>query len=91
MGRLAPNKGIEFAAMALLVTRQQDDPAATLEVVGRPVVSPYTAALRRFIDELGLHEAVTFEGRAGRRGARHRLAESDVLVVTSQHEGFGGR
>ena len=37
-------------------------PAATLEVVGRPVVPSYTAALHRFVDELGLREAVTFTG-----------------------------
>ena len=37
-------------------------PAATLEVVGRPVVPSYTEALHRFVDEVGLHDAVTFHG-----------------------------
>ena len=89
VGRLAPNKAIEFAVMGLLVTRRHHDPAATLEVVGRPVVPSYTAALQRFIDELGLHDAVTFSGVLSDAELAAALADSDVLVVTSQHEGFG--
>ncbi len=89
VGRLAPNKGIEFAVMALLVTREHHDPGATLTVVGRPVVPPYTAALRRFVDDMGLHDAVTFTGMLGDAGLAATVAGSDVLVITSQHEGFG--
>jgi glycosyltransferase involved in cell wall biosynthesis len=89
VGRLAPNKGIEFAVMALLVTREHHDPKATLTVVGRPVVPPYTAALRRFIDDMGLHEAVTFTGMVSDADLAATMARSDVLVITSQHEGFG--
>jgi glycosyltransferase involved in cell wall biosynthesis len=89
VGRLAPNKGIEFAVMALLVTREHHDPAATLRVVGRPVLPAYTAALLRFIDEMGLHDAVTFTGALSDADLLAALARSDVLVVSSQHEGFG--
>jgi L-malate glycosyltransferase len=89
VGRLAPNKGIEFAVMALLVTRQHHDQAATLRVVGRPVVPPYTTALRRFVDEMGLHDAVTFAGTLSDAGLAAAMEESDVLVMASQHEGFG--
>ena len=89
VGRLAPNKGIEFAAMALLVTRAHHDPGATLTVVGRPVVPPYTAALRRFVDDMGLHDAVTFTGALSDADLAATMARSDVLVITSQHEGFG--
>jgi L-malate glycosyltransferase len=89
VGRLAPNKGIEFAVMALMVTREHDDPAATLHVVGRPVVPSYTAALHRFIDEMGLHDAVTFSGPLSDAELAVTMARSDVLVVSSQHEGFG--
>ena len=69
VGRLAPNKGIEFELMALLVARAHEDPAATLEVVGRPVVPAYTSALSRFADELGLRGAVVFTGALARRRA----------------------
>ncbi len=89
VGRLAPNKGIEFAVMALLVARRHHDPAATLQVVGRPVLPPYTAALHRFVDEMGLHGAVTFSGALSDADLLAALAGSDVLVVSSQHEGFG--
>ena len=58
-----PEQGDRARAGALLVTRAHHDAEATLEVVGRPVVPSYTAALHRFIDELGLRQAVTFTGR----------------------------
>lgn len=89
IGRLAPNKGIEDALFALLVTREHLDSAATLTVVGRPVVSAYTAALARSTDELGLRQAVTFSGALSDADLSRALAGSDVLVVTSRHEGFG--
>jgi glycosyltransferase involved in cell wall biosynthesis len=89
VGRLAPNKGIELAAMALLVTRAQYDPAATLEVVGRPVVPSYTEALHRFVDEMGLHDAVRLSGALSDADLVAAMAGADVLVITSQHEGFG--
>ncbi len=89
VGRLAPNKAIEFAVMALLVTRARQDPHATLDVVGRPVVPSYTAALRRFVAELGLEDAVRFAGSVGDDALVEAMAGSDVLVVTSGHEGFG--
>jgi L-malate glycosyltransferase len=89
VGRLAPNKAIELAVMALLVARSHDHPRATLDVVGRPVVRPYTAALHRFVDELGLHEAVRFTGALSDDALVDVMAHADVLVVTSRHEGFG--
>jgi L-malate glycosyltransferase len=89
VGRLAPNKAVELAVMGLLVARAHHDPAATLEVVGRPVVPSYTAALQRFIDEMGLHDAVTFTGAVSDEELVAAMAGADVLVVTSRHEGFG--
>ncbi len=89
VGRLAPNKAIELAVMALLVTRAHHDPQATLDVVGRSAVSSYTAALQRFVDELGLHAAVTFSGALSDDALVDRLRGADLLVATSRHEGFG--
>jgi len=89
VGRLAPNKGIELAVMALLVARAHHDPAATLEVVGRPVVPSYTDALHRFVDDMGLHGAVRFSGPLSDVDLVAALARADALVITSQHEGFG--
>jgi glycosyltransferase involved in cell wall biosynthesis len=89
VGRVAPNKGIELAVMALLVTRAHHDPAATLVVVGRPVVPAYTSALHRFVDEMGLHDAVHFAGGLSDAELIATMAQSDVFVLTSRHEGFG--
>ncbi len=50
---------------------------------------PYTTALHRFIDDMGLHDAVTFTGVLSDADLAATMAASDVLVVTSQHEGFG--
>jgi glycosyltransferase involved in cell wall biosynthesis len=89
VGRTAPNKTIEDALMGLLVARAHHDADTTLLVVGRPVVPSYTAALLRFADELGLHDAVTFAGALGDDELSAALREADALVVTSRHEGFG--
>jgi glycosyltransferase involved in cell wall biosynthesis len=89
VGRLAPNKALQHAVMALLVTRAHYDPEATLQIVGRPVVPSYTRALHRFVDDMGLHRAVTFRGQITDRALGVAMSDADVLVVTSDHEGFG--
>jgi glycosyltransferase involved in cell wall biosynthesis len=88
VGRVAPNKALEHAITALAVTRQHSDSAATLHVIGRPVTDTYEPALRRLVDELGLTDAVTFAGYASDAAVADAYTWSDVLVVTSEHEGF---
>ncbi|HEX4175505.1 MAG TPA: glycosyltransferase [Acidimicrobiales bacterium] len=89
VGRVAPNKGIELALMALLVSRAHHDPDATLQVVGRPVVPAYSRALERFADELGIRDAVTFRGGISDGDLVAAMDASDVLIMASRHEGFG--
>jgi glycosyltransferase involved in cell wall biosynthesis len=89
VGRVAPNKGIELALMALLVTRAHHDPDVTLQVVGRPVVPAYSRALERFVDELGVRDAVTFRGSISDSDLVASMGVSDVLIMGSRHEGFG--
>jgi L-malate glycosyltransferase len=89
VGRIAPNKAFEHAIAGLLVTRRHHDAHATLDIVGRPVVRSYARALRRYADELGLHEAVTLHGAAGDATLHELLDAADVVVLTSEHEGFG--
>jgi glycosyltransferase involved in cell wall biosynthesis len=89
VGRVAPNKGIELALMALLVARAHYDPEVTLQVVGRPVVPAYTRALERFAAELGVREAVTFRGGVSDVDLVAAMAQSDALIMASHHEGFG--
>ena len=60
VGRLAPNKAHRAApSWPCWSPGRTTTPRRTLQVVGRPVVPSYTAALHRFVDELGLHDAVT--------------------------------
>jgi glycosyltransferase involved in cell wall biosynthesis len=89
VGRVAPNKAIEDVVTALLVARSTSDPDATLDIVGKPVVASYTDALHRFVAEAGLEAAVTFRGHADDNDLAAAYARADVLVVTSEHEGFG--
>jgi glycosyltransferase involved in cell wall biosynthesis len=88
VGRIAPNKAIEDTIAALLVTRRQSDPAATLLVIGKPATSSYAEALQRYVASLGLSDAVTFGGHASDTTVAAAYARADVLVVTSVHEGY---
>jgi len=88
VGRIAPNKAIEDTVAALLVTRRQHDPAATLLVIGKPATASYADALHRYVAFLGLSDAVIFGGHASDATVAAAYARSDVLIVTSVHEGY---
>ena len=88
VGRVSPNKGLESTIAALAVARAHGDPAATLQLIGKPATEPYVAALRRYVAELGLASAVQFAGHASDATVASAYAAADVLVVTSEHEGF---
>ncbi len=74
---------------ALAVARVHHDPGATLRLIGKPATGSYAAALRRYVADLGLAGAVTFSGHASDAAVAAAYDEADVLVVTSEHEGFG--
>jgi glycosyltransferase involved in cell wall biosynthesis len=88
VGRVSPNKSLEHAITALAVTRVRRDPSATLRIIGKPATDAYDQALRRYVAELGLLDAVRFEGHASDATVAEAYATSDVLVVASEHEGF---
>ena len=88
VGRVSPNKSLEHVITALAVTRHRRDPDATLRIIGKPATEAYDRALRRYVAELGLVEAVTFVGHASDANVAEAYATSDVLVVASEHEGF---
>jgi L-malate glycosyltransferase len=88
VGRIAPNKALEDVVAALMVTRAHDDPAATLSIIGKPATASYATALHRYVASLGLSDAVTFGGHASDAAVAAAYARSDVLVVTSEHEGY---
>lgn len=88
VGRLAPNKAVEDAVAALLTYRMLYDREASLLVVGRPSLPSYAEALRCFVAELGLADAVRFAGNLDDEHLDAAYAEADVLVVASEHEGY---
>ena len=88
VGRVSPNKGLESTVAALAVARAHSDPGATLDVIGKPATDSYVAALHRYVAELGLDGAVRFAGHASDASVASAYAAADVLVVTSEHEGF---
>ena len=88
VGRVSPNKALESTVAALAVARAHGDPEATLDIVGKPATDSYVAALHRYVAELGLAGAVRFTGHASDATVASAYATADVLVVTSEHEGF---
>ncbi|HUE05802.1 MAG TPA: glycosyltransferase [Acidimicrobiales bacterium] len=91
VGRVAPNKALEHTIAALAVARHDSDQGegATLRIVGKPATDAYERALRRYVADLGLEDAVTFTGYATDAAVAAAYTTADVLVVTSEHEGFG--
>jgi glycosyltransferase involved in cell wall biosynthesis len=88
VGRVAPNKALEHSIAALAVARQHADPGATLRIVGKPATATYEQALRRYVADLGVEHAVSFSGYATDAAVAAAYRSADVLVVTSEHEGF---
>ena len=70
------------------MARAHGDPGATLQLIGKPATDSYVAALHRYVAELGLAAAVQFAGHASDATVAAAYASADVLVVTSEHEGF---
>jgi glycosyltransferase involved in cell wall biosynthesis len=88
VGRVSPNKALESTVAALAVARAHGDPGATLQLIGKPATDSYVAALHRYVADLGLAAAVEFAGHASDAAVAAAYESADVLVVTSEHEGF---
>lgn len=61
---------------------------SSLKIVGKPAVPAYASALRRFTNQLGLANAVEFLGQVDDNALNSAYDQADVLLVTSEHEGF---
>jgi glycosyltransferase involved in cell wall biosynthesis len=89
VGRLAPNKEHHLTIAALFTARASSDPEAHLTLVGAPSEPAYAVALKAYAASLGLADAVEFVSGItdAELAAYYRWA--DVLVMLSDHEGFG--
>jgi glycosyltransferase involved in cell wall biosynthesis len=88
VGRVAPHKAQHDVVKAFAAYRRVYDPRATLHLVGSPSAAPYSWALERFIDALGLSAAVDVAGPVSDAALAAYFEAADVFVVLSGHEGF---
>lgn len=88
VGRLAPNKCQHDLIKALAYYRAAFDPAARLTLVGRSSSAAYSAALRDYVAELGLEDAVRFPASVTPGELTAFYQQADVFVCASEHEGF---
>jgi glycosyltransferase involved in cell wall biosynthesis len=88
VGRVAPHKAQHDLLKAFALYRTVYDPTARLHIVGGSSSHAYWTALERFVEALGLADAVDLAGSVtpGELAARYRVA--DAFVCVSEHEGF---
>ncbi|MXW62639.1 MAG: glycosyltransferase family 4 protein [Acidimicrobiaceae bacterium] len=87
VGRLAPNKCQHDLLAAMAVVRQRI-PGAELVLVGSSSSDRYEQSLREFAAELGIADAVRFEGSVSVSDLGSWYRRADVFVCLSEHEGF---
>lgn len=88
VGYLKESKGIETLLRATAVARSLR-PSVTLRLIGRAPEPAMGERWRRLAVELGLEDAVTFEGAADRQGIVAAMREAALFVHPSPRETFG--
>jgi glycosyltransferase involved in cell wall biosynthesis len=88
VGKVSPHKGQHDLVKALAAYRRLYDPRARLRLVGGAISDNYRVALERFIDELGLSDAVEIAGSVTHEELIAYYGAADAFVCLSDHEGF---
>jgi glycosyltransferase involved in cell wall biosynthesis len=88
VGKISPHKAPHDLVKMLDVLRRTNDPVARLHLVGSPLGERYEPALRAFIEELGLGDAVNLPGSVSGAELEAYFRAADVFVMASEHEGF---
>jgi glycosyltransferase involved in cell wall biosynthesis len=88
VGKISPHKAPHDLVKMLSVLRRLYDPSARLHLVGSPLGETYAPALRAFISELELDDAVFFPGSVSGAELEAYFRAADVFVCASDHEGF---
>jgi L-malate glycosyltransferase len=88
VGKISPHKAPHDLVKMLEVLRRLYDPAARLHLVGSPLGETYEPALRAFVSELGLEDAVNLAGSVTGAELEAYYRAADVFVSASDHEGF---
>lgn len=89
VGRIVPSKQQHELVKALWAYRRLYDPSARLHLVGGTSSFAYLKALRGFIHDLGLADAVRLAGEVSDAALRAYFGAADVYLSLSVHEGFG--
>ncbi len=88
VGKVAPHKAQHDLVKALAAYRRLYDPKARLRLVGGAISEEYRVAIERFVDELGLSDAVEIAGSVTHEELIAYYAATDVFLCLSDHEGF---
>jgi glycosyltransferase involved in cell wall biosynthesis len=88
VGRVSPNKMQHRIVQAFAWYRASYDPDAQLVIVGGGGDGRYGRAVRRYIRELALEDAVLVPGSITDSELAAYYASADVFVCLSEHEGF---
>lgn len=89
VGRIVPNKAQLDLVNAFAHYRREVDGGARLWLVGRTDSPSYERAVRRLITELGCGGSAVLTGSIPGPALSAHLANADVFVGLSEHEGFG--
>ena len=89
VGRIVPSKAQHELIKALWAYRRLYDPRARLHLVGVTSSFGYLKALRGFVGDLGLADAVRLTGEVTDASLAAHFAAADVYLSLSVHEGFG--
>jgi len=87
IGRLVPNKRHDLALAAFADYQRRHAPDARLTLVGEPLSPSYRVLVERLVRESGAR-SVTVTGGLPQPELNSLYANADVLLSTSEHEGF---
>ena len=88
VGYRTETKGIDVLLQAFAAVRAER-PSATLRLIGRSPTAEIETGWHRLAGELGIADAVRFDGPSLRSEVAAAMAEADILVHASRRETFG--
>lgn len=87
VGRLVPNKRHDIAIAAFAAYQREAAPDARLVIVGEPLSPDYRRLIQRWASDSGAR-SVTVTGGLAQPALNALYERADVLLSTSEHEGF---
>ncbi len=87
VGQVLPHKRVEMAVQTVDIMSTYHNPAVRTIIAGGSPLDDYRQAIHRFIVQLGLH-TVWATGWVPDQQLAAFFRRADVLLLTSQHEGF---